>query len=370
MAKRERFDYSRPDARALRDRIVHGAFVTEGAMVAFPTCFPAVTVPLPGDESRITALDVAEDGMVYAGAGGRACHLLVGMFHGITGMVFDLGQVPGADRAAGVCCGKGKFVAAVNGPDGGQLITRRLEPLPFDLIQEWHIARRPLERLSLPASAEPIVHAVAAAGRDTAVVLTEGRLLAVDIEAGSVRTVGELAGRGRIARGPDGAVYGLDGSASLWRYDAGADRLERGAVALPPGQWGPGIAWAPDAGGALSYLADEAGALFVLDASGTVHGPVAQVPLAPVTCMAVTFDGRLFGSAGEGMSRLFRFTPGEPIVADLGVAVSVFERRRYGYSFADAAVGRDGEIVFAENDDLGHVWLYFPRIQARQGGSA
>ncbi|MGA2074229.1 MAG: hypothetical protein ABSH52_12070 [Terriglobia bacterium] len=35
-----------------------------------------------------------------------------------------------------------------------------------------------------------------------------------------------------------------------------------------------------------------------------------------------------------------------------------------GYVFGDAVTGRDGEIVFGEDDDGGHLWLYFPRIQA------
>jgi hypothetical protein len=68
------------------------------------------------------------------------------------------------------------------------------------------------------------------------------------------------------------------------------------------------------------------------------------------------------------MSKLFCYDPGRERVASLGVAVSVFERRRYGYAFGDAAVGRDGEIVWGEDDDLGHPWLYFPRVGG-QGGS-
>jgi hypothetical protein len=68
------------------------------------------------------------------------------------------------------------------------------------------------------------------------------------------------------------------------------------------------------------------------------------------------------------MSKLFCYDPAGQEVTHLGVAVSVFERRRYGYSFGDAVVGRDGEIVFGEDDDLGHLWLYYPRIQARAGG--
>jgi len=48
---------------------------------------------------------------------------------------------------------------------------------------------------------------------------------------------------------------------------------------------------------------------------------------------------------------------------ELGCAVSVIERRRYGYEFGDAALGRDGQLYFGEDDDLGHLWIYFPRIQ-------
>jgi hypothetical protein len=39
------------------------------------------------------------------------------------------------------------------------------------------------------------------------------------------------------------------------------------------------------------------------------------------------------------------------------------EQRRYGYQFGDAVTGPDGEIVFGEDDNNGHLWLYFPRIK-------
>ena len=60
---------------------------------------------------------------------------------------------------------------------------------------------------------------------------------------------------------------------------------------------------------------------------------------------------------------LFCYDPRKGELRSLGVAVSVLERRRYGYSFGDAAVGRDGQIFLGENDDLGHLWMYFPKIQ-------
>ena len=81
--------------------------------------------------------------------------------------------------------------------------------------------------------------------------------------------------------------------------------------------------------------------------------------------MAATLDGRLFGWCGDEISRLFCFDPARREIRDLGIAVSVIERRRYGYVFGAAAVGRDGQIFFGEDDDLGHLWIYFPKIQPR-----
>jgi hypothetical protein len=60
--------------------------------------------------------------------------------------------------------------------------------------------------------------------------------------------------------------------------------------------------------------------------------------------------------------RMFCLDPARRRLDDLGCAVSVIQRRRYGYQFAAAMTGRDGEILFGEDDDFGHLWLYFPRI--------
>jgi outer membrane protein assembly factor BamB len=367
MSKRERFDYKRPDARQLSDQIVHGAFITEGTMVAFPTCFPAVTVPLPGDESRITALDVASDGMVYAGTSGYASHLLVGMFHGVTGMVFDLGIVEGANRSVAIVSGRDRFVAALNGPGGGRLVTRKLEPLPFDLIQEWHVARTPLTEIGKELEGEKIAHMVGDASGTLAIGVTETRLFRLDIASSAIEVVAKLPGRGRLARGAKGGIFGLDEGNTLWRYDVAAGSLQRKAVALPAGStWSAeSLRWGRDTVNGTLYTADDEGALFAFDEGQGFSAPLAKLPVAPAGPMAVTLDGRLYGTFGEGMSMLFCYDPLSAKLSTLGVAVSVLERRRYGYSFGDAAVGRDGQIFFGEDDDLGHLWMYFPKIQPR-----
>src|SRR5215510_11541695 len=134
--KKRRYNRDSPEAKALIDEIVHGTFVKEGMMAAFPTCFPGASVPIPADESHITALDRTADGIIYGGTSGRATHLFVAMFHGVTGAVFDRGTVPDANSCSAICCGQTRFAACVNGPDGGRIVSGALQSLPFDLIQE------------------------------------------------------------------------------------------------------------------------------------------------------------------------------------------------------------------------------------------
>jgi hypothetical protein len=365
MKKRKRFDWKQPGAQKLAESIVHGAVVTEGTMVAFPTCFPAVTIPVVADESRITALDITASGIVYAGTSGKASHLLVFMYHGITGVVFDMGVVEGADQCAAFCCGEKNYAAAVNGPAGGRLAVRHLQPLPFDLIQEWHMTRSPYKFVA-PVPGERILHAVTDARRKEVVGVTDKHLFTFDFETRKVAVVGEVPGAARLARGPDGAIFGRDGDDTLWRFDPRTRKLKRNAVRLPKGDWsGATLMWARDDTNGLLYLADTRGTLFSLDKKARFSRALAKLPLTPIGAMAVTRDGRLFANAGDGIARMSCYDPATRKARDLGVAVSIMERRRYGYCFGDAVVGRDGELVFGENDDLGHLWLYFPSILAR-----
>lgn len=373
MTKWIKYDLNAPETKERIDQIVHGAFVTEGSMVAFPPCFPAVTLPVPADECHITALDVTADGIVYAGTSGCAAHLLVGMFHGVTGMVLDMGVVEGANRTAAICCAQNKVVAAANGPHGGRLILRELQPLPFDLIQEWHIGQAPYRILDEVVPGERIQHAVADATKNKVIGLTEEHLFVLDVETAQVAVIDQVSGRGRLALGPDNTVLGLDRGAALWAYNVEKGTLSRQAFKLPPGNWNvPALMWARDPVDGTLYTADVDGMLYSFSPSSGFVGQ-AKTPVSPVGPMAVTLDGRLFGTMGEGMSKLFCYNPDSRQVTSLGVAVSVFERRRYGYTFGDATVGRDGEIILGEDDDLGHLWLYFPKIQAnrtllRRGG--
>lgn len=357
-----------PQAKRIKDEIVHGTFVKEGTMVAFQLCFPEVSLPIASDESHITALDVTDDGVVYGGTSGKATHLFVGMFNGVTGMVFDMGTVDGADKCAAICCGTEKFVACVNGTDGGRIVMRKFEELPFDLIQEWGFFRERFEDLGRPVEGERIIHAVRDCSRRFVVGVTEGHLFLVDIDKAKVEVVGEVPGAGRLAIGSNGNVFGMDEGDSLWRYELEERKLTRKAIQLPKGNWQKRqLMWARDNINGRLYTADDDGNIFSFTEQEGFAGPLGQAKFAPVGPMAVTFDGRIFGFCGDEISNMFCYNPDTGEINDIGAVVSVIERRRYGYVFADAVVGRDGQIFFGEDDDLGHLWIYFPAIERHPG---
>ncbi len=363
--QKKKYDMNSPEARALIDEIVHGTFMKEGTMAAFPTCFPGASIPIPADESHITALDITGEGIIYGGTSGRATHVFVAMFHGVTGVVFDLGTIEGANQCVAMGCGKRRFTACVNGPGGGRVVTGGLQGLPFDLIQEWGFGRSPLQDLG-KVNNEPIVHAVFQQPKALLVGTTANQLFTCDIEAGKIQTVGEVSGTGRIAVGSKNSIFGQDGPGHLWRYNAEAGKIERRAIPLPEGSWEKAqLTWARDRHSGLLYTADANGTLFSFDEDRGFSPALGRTLLAPVGPMAVTHDGRVFGFCGPEMAKMFCFEPAAKEVKNLGVAVSVLERRRYGYVFGDAVTGRDGQIIFGEDDDLGHLWLYFPRIQAK-----
>ncbi|HUT35277.1 MAG TPA: hypothetical protein VNE39_17440 [Planctomycetota bacterium] len=374
MGKRQPFDLKSPEAQALRDEIVHGTFVKEGTLVAFPLCFPGCSVPVVADESHVTALDVGPNWMVYGGTSGRAAHLFVGMFHGATGMVLDLGVVKDATHCATICCGTKRFVAFVNGPGGGRAVARALQGLPFDLLQEWGFGRQPLEDLGPVVQGERVLHAVRTPGRDRIVGVTERHLFTMGADAGKPEVVGEVPGAARLAVGSKGSVFGLDEGHTLWRYSPASARLKRRAVRLPEGPWGTShrqdacatVMWARDPASGRLYTADDEGHLYSFVEGRGFGERLGKTRFAPVGPMAATADGRIYGPCGEGIARFFCYNPATGDLSDLGCAVSVIERRRYGYVFGDAATGRDGQLYFGEDDDLGHLWIYFPRILPRK----
>jgi len=354
--------WNTPEMQAYRQEVREATFTKEGMMVAFPTCFPGMTVPIVPDESRITALDAVSNGAIYGGTSGYQTHLFAAEFHGIMGIVFDLGVVQDATQCVAVCCGKTQFAAFVNGPKGGRAILVQLARMDSDLIQEWGFRRPSFKDLGECVAGEPVVHAVAIPESDLVIGTTSRHVFKLDLKAEKIEVVGEVPAGGRVARASKGGIVGKDSEQSLWYLDSKTLNFKRDAINLPKGKWNLPLMWARDTRTGMLYTADEAGQLFCFDETGGFKGPLGKVSVPPVGPMAVTYDGRVFGFCGEEMARLFCLDPATKKVAMLGGAASVIEHRRYGYVFGDAVTGRDGEIIFGENDNGGHLWLYFPRI--------
>jgi len=378
--EKKKFDQNSEQARAYRREVWESTFVNQGTMVAFPTCFPGMTIPFPLDESHITALTSTPEGSIYGGTSGFQTHLFAAEFHRLGGAVFDLGVVASADRCVAVCLGKaapaqgrgtpgqgrGNFessalVAFVNGSGGGRAISCRVQPMRQDLIQEWGFRRPPFEDLGECVRGEPVVHAVAPS-QDVMVGATANHVFTLKAESKKIETVGQAQAGGRLAVSSDGSVIGRDGEAHLWRFDLKTAVFRSRAMALPQGRWSGDLTWARDPRTGALFTVDGDGQIFCFTAGEGFSGPLARIPLTPAGPMAVTVDGRMFGFCGEGIAKMFCFDLKSHAVANLGVAVSVIEQRRYGYVFGDAVIGRDGEVIFGEDDNGGHVWLYFPRL--------
>lgn len=362
---KRKFNSNSPEARAYRREVRESTFVKQGMMIAFPTCFPGMTIPIPLDESRITALASTPEGAVYGGTSGGATHLFAAEFHGLTGIVFDLGVAPSANHCAAVCCGDKTYIAFVNGPKGGRAILSRRSRLSEDLIQEWGFERPPLEDLGECVAGEPVIHAVALPAGNRVIGTTSAHIFTLDLESRKFETVAQAIAGGRLAVTSGETVVGRGGPGHLWRFDAKSATFDSRAVAFPKGEWSAPLVWAKDPQTGLLYTADAAGQIFSFSDAAGFSGPLARAPLAPVGPIAVTVDGRMFGFCGAEMAKMFSFDPKTHELVNLGVAASVIERRRYGYVFADAVIGRDGEIIFGEDDNGGHLWLYFPRLLPR-----
>jgi hypothetical protein len=365
MQTKDRFDPNSPEIKAYEKELAH-QFVREGTMVAFPMCLPGMTSPITHDECRITALDIDSEGHIYGGTSGRQAHLFAAAFHDLTGVVLDAGVVPDGTKSVAVCCAKSRALAFVNGARGGRVVAIPEIDLAQDWIQEWGLAPPVLQDLGECVPGEPVVHATCDPSRSTVIGITTRHLFTVDVESGKVSTVGEIAGRGHLGRSGSG-VFGQDEGARLWHFDLTSGKIRRAAVDLPQGEWTAPLRWARGADTEL-ITADAAGHLFSFEENKGFR-PIGKAHLAPVGPMALTPDGRLFGFCGAEMANLFCCDAISGSVNNLGVAASVLEKRRYGYQFGDAVTGPDGEIVFGEDDNDGHLWLYFPKIKSTRRNS-
>ncbi|MFM8764609.1 MAG: hypothetical protein ACKOEZ_07215 [Spartobacteria bacterium] len=338
---------------------VNGDFVNEGTFLAIPPCFPGVSLPPPADETRAHRLfHSASRRDVFAATRGPVPRLLQFRLKESCGYALNLGTPQGASEITALlshAMPDHEMLHVACAGAAGASIHRSWSAVLGPGVQEWHVHAWPFtEVLTLPvASIDGMVECgtrVFAWGGGAGFFLhREGAGLALEktMTLGAVHTVLKIDGTDHLL-GPEWEIAPI-----LW------DRMEIAPVrklSIP--------ATAPQVlrsfpGGFV--FADSGGRIF--EWCGGVPGERGRIPLAPVHALCRLRDGRIFASAGSDIAHWYVIERDEEWARDLGVPVSTLTARRYGLHFSDLLEGSDGEILAAEDDRNGHLWIYFPPLQ-------
>ena len=354
-------------------RLSVGEFVSEGTMLAVPLCFPGQSVPPPAEECPIASMALDPSGAtVYLGTAGPRAHVMSAMLRTDTGVVADLGVVPGATRVAGLSADEEHVWAVGSGPNGSALWRWPRMHREF-LMQEWTVPRFEPEKVA-DLFDESVADAVAVRGGQGFVGVTDpgGRLFRMALDGSEPKPLGQLDEEGRFSRriglDPCGRIWASRGRGELccW-HPANGEIVEVGRIpaAAGRGQHTQASAWAIDPrSGAVYGGTTPDGFIFRIE-DGRPPVVVAlgkPTRLDDVNCLAVGHDGRLFGAAGlaEDIGHVFSHDPETGGSRDLGIPVSALAARQYGYHFACMLTGRDGEVYLGQHERGGHLWIYFP----------
>lgn len=335
---------------------VNGDFVNEGTFLALPPCFPGVSLPPPANETRAHRLFRSASGRdMFAATRGPVPHLLQFRPKGTFGYAMDLGTPMGATEITALLSDDARecptLYVACAGADGASIHGCR-PALMGPGIQEWYVHCHPFEMALTPP------------------------LVSIDGMVGSEAGIfawGDKTGFFLSRQGADlmlEKTVALDGILASMKID-GADRLLSHDWHLMPILWDrmeigegeelPIRAPLPQAlhvfpGGFVFVGGD--GRIF--EWSEASLRPRGRIPLAPVNALCRLPDKRIFASAGAEIAHWYVIAEDAGWARDLGVPVSTLTTRRYGLQFSDLLVGSDGEILAAEDDRNGHLWIYFP----------
>lgn len=337
---------------------VNGDFINEGTFLALPPCFPGVSLPPPADETRAHRLFHSASGRdIFVATRGPVPRLLQFRPKGTYGYAVDLGTPPGATEITALlshAMPDGEMLhVACTGAEGAAIYRSRTACLGHG-IQEWHVELRPFRQvLALPvASIDGMVESgtrIFAWGGGTGFFIS--------------RNGGELALEKTVPIGEVHAVLKIDGADHLLSREWELmpimwDRMETGpAQRLSIPALTPQVLRAFPGG---FVFADGEGRFF--EWSDGVFNERGRIPLTPVHALCRLRDGRIFASAGPEIAHWYVIGREGGWARDLGVPVSTLTTRRYGLQFSDLLVGADGEILAAEDDRNGHLWIYFPSL--------
>lgn len=335
---------------------VNGDFVNEGTFLALPPCFPGVSLPPPADETRAHRLFRSASGKnVFAATRGPVPHVLQFRPKGTFGYAADLGVPSRAIEITALLSREtpdGEMLHVACAGDGGACIHRSWTANFRHGIQEWEVRRHPFEKaIELPVGT---IEGMVGSGTQIFVWGEEAGFFLRILENGlalekSVPLVGVL-----------GALK-MDGADRLLSRDWRLLPVLWERIEIGEGEELPIRAPLPQALHAFPrgfVFADVEGRITEWTDCGL--RPRGRVPLTPVHALCRLPDGRIYASAGQDIAHWYVIAEEVGWARDLGVPVSTLTTRRYGLQFSHLMVGSDGEILAAEDDRNGHLWIYFP----------
>lgn len=333
---------------------LYNSFVRIGSFAAFELSFNRQTRPIPLDESCITALDINSQGMLYGATSsihGRT-HLFAGLLQNLGGGFYNLGPVEGYNHCPKVICTSDSALYFLSGPAGSSVFRLPYCSLPGDMIQEsFHVFPELQKICRLPE------------GYLTGAVRTgDNTVLALAGEYACILSASDGQMTGRHLFHPSGPPADI-GNGGIIRNREGEIFICREDQLNPTEGFRTGALTSSflDGDGTI-ILADTAGRVYSFSGTGKKLKE-SVLTITPVTAVART-GGVTYGFCGDGIQQYFRILPGKHDPEYLGAVVSVIERRRYGCSFTTPGVkGPSGQLFWGENDNHGHVFIYFPLVE-------
>jgi hypothetical protein len=344
-----------------KQELHHGAFIRKGRMIAQELCFDGMTSPIDANSSYITALAFGNNDILYGGTSGAECHIFAAMTKWGGGMVIDFGGISDSKHCLSITCTNQELVAAVVGPDGSKLLVRPLLPVPFDSLQEWFInSETPQTVYRSPGTLSYLVPNPKA---DGIFGLANGKLFRWNNQ-NPEQFKSEKWQFKAICVDGDRQIYGINEIGKLTILDVSGKNIRIISEVLLKGNFSGEINFGVNPNLSGIYLADSEGSIFFISAIGQTK-KISKSHLQPINCMTMANDGSLLGFCGKGIAEMFILDSSTGTYQTNGCAVSVLNRRRYGYCFAAAVTHSDGEIFWGENDRGGHLWWYFPATQVQ-----
>ncbi|NQT21747.1 MAG: hypothetical protein HQ592_18730 [Planctomycetes bacterium] len=352
------------------------SFVSRGFMLCKELGFHGVRRPIPADESRITALAVASRDRVFGTTSGERPHVFLYCSDPSEGIVLDLGVVDGAAYLGRSIVAWDRHTVFVGtSPAPGRVVKCSALRSRNDCVQEWGHRPGVFEDVAVPLPDEGIACLAGDPGFGRLYGLSDrtGTFFHVDVESGEVslsETVDELQHFSRtllVTR--TGDVYGAGAHGRLFSYSphyvTGPEEIDAILPSVPGRSMYARVdSWAEHPATGIIYGGTEAdGMLFAFDPTTREMHPLGKPTSASrIPAITVGKDGIVYGFSGEDSSigQMFAYDPQGGTLENLGIPLATAEIRRYGYEFAAAAAGADGEIYLGENDRGGCLFVYFP----------